>query len=226
MSIMIDYSRQVISTYELHQDPYNAAYMTKYMKNKFSFYGIKSPVRKDISKPFLARNVLPPITDIPTIIRTFWNQTGRELQYFALDLLSKYYKKGPVDWIDLFEALITTKSWWDSVDGLASNQVGAHFKNFPELIDPYTNKWMASNNMWLQRTCLLFQLKYKDNTDFALLKSFIEPLVDSDEFFIRKAIGWSLRQYGKFSSEDVVDYVAVQPMSNLSKKEALRLINS
>ena len=129
-----------------------------------------------------------------------------------------------MDWIDLYEKLIIQKSWWDSVDGLAATQVGGHFKKYPGLIGEYTAKWMDSGNIWPQRTCLLFQLKYKDNTDFELLTSFIEPLAGSKEFFIRKAIGWALRQYSKFNPQVVVDYLEVQQLSNLSRREALKVI--
>ena len=83
---------------------------------------------------------------------------------------------------------------------------------------------MKSENMWLQRTCLLFQLKYRDQTDFDLMKSFIIPLADSKEFFIRKAIGWALRQYSRTNAQAIVDFVANQSMSNLSSREALRLL--
>ena len=219
-----DYSKQLLSTFRLHRDPKNAEYMGRYMKDKFPYYGIKSPLRKEISKPFLARPALPPISEVPSVINLLWSHPEREMQYFSLDLLSKYARVAPKDWIDLYEELILTKSWWDSVDGLASNQVGGHFQKFPDLIAPYTDKWMASGNIWLQRTCLLFQLKYRGSTDFVLLTTFIKPLASSKEFFIKKAIGWSLRQFGKFSPDKVKNFVAEQPMSNLSRKEALRLI--
>ena len=124
----------------------------------------------------------------------------------------------------LYEELITTKSWWDTVDGLAANQVGEHFQRYPELRGKCTKRWMASGNIWLQRTCLIFQLRYKKQTDFELMKSFIIPLAGSKEFFIRKAIGWALRQYSKFEPARVIDFVESQPMSHLSKKEALKLI--
>jgi len=218
------YTQQVLNVFKLHEDPIQAAPMAKYMKGKFAYFGINSPTRKEISKPLLHRSVLPTIDDVPAISRELWNQPQRELQYFTLDLLQKYSRKSPNEWIDLYEELLTTKSWWDSVDGLAANQVGSHFQKYQELIEPYTEKWMVSTNMWLQRTCLIFQLRYKDQTDFELMKSFILPLVDEKEFFIRKAIGWALRQYGKFNPRDVADFVEHQPMSNLSKREALKLI--
>jgi 3-methyladenine DNA glycosylase AlkD len=122
--------------------------------------------------------------------------------------------------LNLYEELITQKSWWDTVDALAAWQVGDYFKKYPDQIIPYTNKWMDSGNMWLQRTCLIFQLKYKEETDFELLKSLIIPLSDSKEFFIQKAIGWALREYSKLFPQRVMDFASNQPMAKLSYREA------
>ena len=218
------YTQYVIEVFSEQHDPVTAAPMAKYMKGKFDYFGIKSPFRKEISKPFLVKNNLPPLDNVPNIMQELWSQSQRELQYFALELLQRYEKISPLNWIDLYEGLITQKSWWDTVDGLAASQVGSHFKKFPEQILSYTQKWMKSENMWLQRTCLIFQLKYRDQTDFDLMKSFIIPLADSKEFFIRKAIGWALRQYSRTDAQAVVDFVANQSLSNLSSREALRLL--
>ena len=163
--------------------------------------------------------------DVPEIMHELWAQPQRELQYFALELLRKYTTSSPPEWIGLYEELITHKSWWDTVDGLAGWLVGAHFKRFPDQIQPHTKQWMESGNFWLQRTCLLFQLGYKGETDFELLKSFIIPLAAHKEFFIRKAIGWALRQYGKVSPMVVKEFVAQQALSNLSYREAIKLIS-
>lgn len=217
------YTQNVIDVFNSHADPVTAAPMAKYMKNKFDYFGIKSPLRKEISKPFLLKNNLPSTQRLQEIVIEFWNQPQRELQYFAMELLQKYSKVSPVDWINLYEDLITQKSWWDTVDGIAAWNVGDHFQKFPEQLVPYTTKWMDSENIWLQRTCLIFQLRYKEQTDFKLMKSFIIPLSTSKEFFIRKAIGWALRQYSKFNPLVVKDFVAQQPLSNLSQREATKI---
>jgi 3-methyladenine DNA glycosylase AlkD len=223
--MVIDYTSGVIQTFSQYADSNLAKPMAKYMKNRFIYFGIKSPLRKEISKPYLAKANLPNIIEIPQIVRKFWAQPQRELQYFAVDLLQRYSKEPPIEWIKLYEELICRKSWWDTVDGLAAWQVGDYFKKFPDQLSNFTQKWMDSENIWLQRTCLIFQLRYKDQTDFQLLKSFIERLSDSKEFFIRKAIGWSLRQHSKINPEAVKEFVSDQPMSNLSQREALKLID-
>lgn len=218
------YTENVIEVFINHADPATAIPMTKYMKNKLEYFGIKSPLRKEISEQFLTKNKLPDRHDISKIVKELWVQPQRELQYFAMVLLQKYTLISLIDWIDLYEDLILQKSWWDTVDGIAAWNVGDHFLKFSEQLSPYTKKWMDSANIWLQRTCLIFQLRYKEKTDFELLKSFIIPLSSSKEFFIRKAIGWSLRQYSKVNPLIVKEFVKDQPLSNLSYREATKLL--
>ena len=220
--MLSSYSQEFIHVFKQHEDKNRAVSMAKYMKNKFEYFGIPSPLRREISKPFLKKDKLPDIVQIPEIITELWARPQRELQYVAMELLQKYGKRAPSHWIDLYVELITTKSWWDTVDGLAAWQIGDHFNRFPSQIIPYTMQWMDSGNVWLQRTCLIFQLRYKKNTDFELMKSFIVPLSGHTDFFIRKAIGWALRQYAKVNPEDVKEFVSSQELSNLSKREALK----
>ena len=218
------YTQNVIEVFKSHTDPAMADPMAKYMKNKFEYFGIKSPLRKEISKQLLTKSKLPDPQDVSKIVNELWAQPQRELQYFAMVLLQKYAKTSTADWIDLYEELILQKSWWDTVDGIAASNVGDHFRKFPEQLFLYTKKWMDSENIWLQRTCLIFQLRYKEKTDFVLLKSFIVPLSSSKEFFIRKAIGWALRQYSKTNPLAVKEYVKEQSLSNLSYREATKLL--
>ena len=99
------------------------------------------------------------------------------------------------------------------------------FTNYPELIVPFTEKWMTSGNMWLQRTAILFQLKYKSQTDTELLFKYIIALDGSKEFFINKAIGWALREYSKTNPDIVIKFVTGHKLAPLSKREALKVIN-
>lgn len=221
---MTEYTQTLIETFGLHADPENAGPMSKYMKNKFEFLGIKSPSRKEISKVFLQKENLPAISELPTIIRELWDVPQREIQYFTLDLIQKYHKIMPEDWLSLIEDLIVSKSWWDTVDGLASWQVGDYFRKFPQHRDTTILRWLDSENIWLQRTCLIFQLRYKSDTDFELLKFCIARLAHSREFFIQKAIGWALRQLSKLYPSEVLDFVENNTLPKLSYREATRLI--
>ena len=210
--------------FEKNADPEYSFGMKKYMRNKFDYYGIKSELRKKLSKNFLKTYGLPDKDSFVKIIKDLWNLPQREYQYFALELLEKMRKKIKKEHIEVIEYLIIEKSWWDSVDGLAANVVGKFFSKYPELINDYTEKWMTSGNIWLQRTCLLFQLKYKNNTDLDLLFKFINRLSGSKEFFIQKAIGWVLREYSKTNPKIVIDFVENNTLANLSKREALKVI--
>lgn len=165
------YLDDLTAAFRQKADPANAVYMKKYMKDNFEFLGLKTPVRREVSKQFMSRDNLPLKNDLPRIVDSLWAQDEREYQYFAIQLLMKFNKQAPEEWIDLYESCIVNKSWWDTVDGLAGWCVGSHFIKYPDLIAGYTNRWMDSENMWLQRSCLLYQLKYKQDTNFELLKS-------------------------------------------------------
>lgn len=122
--------------------------------------------------------------------------------------------------------MIVEKSWWDTIDFIAVNLVGPYFKQYPDQIPTVTQGWMASQNIWLQRTCILFQLKYKNNVDLVLLDGFIQQLKDSREFFIRKAIGWMLREYSKTDADFVIQYLKDNKLSGLSEREALKWLKN
>ncbi|MCF7857704.1 MAG: DNA alkylation repair protein [Candidatus Cloacimonetes bacterium] len=223
---MHQYLEPLIESFQQNSDPLKAKPMQKYMKNRFEFFGLKRPVRKELQKPFLQKDRLPAIEELPEIIKELWQWPQREFQYFAIDLLRKTSKRMNEESIGLFEYLIITKSWWDTVDIIAARTVGTHFNRFPELLDKYIDKWMKSDNMWLQRTSLLFQLHYKEKTDYELMKKLILKLNGSSEFFINKAIGWVLRQYSKTDAKAVITFVENNNLASLSEREALKWLKN
>ena len=170
-------------------NPADAASMKKYMLNQFEYFGIRAPKQKEIKRVFFKTHGLPDPGELPEMVKELWNQPQREYQYFAIDLCEKLLKKTDQEIIGLIEFMVVNKSWWDTVDWLASHHTGSYFKTHPHLICGITSAWMESGNIWLQRTCILFQLKYKRNTDEDLLFEYILRLKDNKEFFIRKAIG-------------------------------------
>ena len=208
--------------FKKHADTGNAAPMKRYMKDRYDYFGIKSPLRKEIYREHKQKHGLMSLAETEEIVKWCWQQPQREYQYFAMEFLGKAMKKADKDIINLYIYMIANKSWWDTVDYIAANLVGNYLKLFPERTKELTDQWVAANDMWQQRTCLLFQLKYKSATDTELMHSFISRLSDSKEFFIRKAIGWVLREYSKTNAEFVVDYVKKYPMSGLSQREALK----
>lgn len=221
-----NYLDLLVELYEKAKVPVQAIPMEKYMKNKFPHLGIKSPERKEIYKKFFRQNGLPDKDDLEYLMKKLWEMPEREYQYFANALMDKMMKKCGPEIIGLLEYLIITKSWWDTVDWIAVNHVGVLFRNYQDMISNTSGKWMKSGNIWLQRSCILFQLKYRKETDFELLKNFILELAGSKEFFIQKAIGWALREYSKTNPDAVVSLIKNNQLAPLSVREGLKRIKN
>lgn len=220
------YSKEeIITLFDRHANEHIAVGQKAYMKNKFEFFGIKAPERRSIQRPLLLKSNLPDKMRAYKLIRQLWEEPQRELQYFAMELLAKYQKQFEKDDIHLLEYLITHKSWWDTVDFLAANPVGSYVKQFPQDRDELIEHWLNSGDLWLQRTCLLYQLKYKEKLDTRKLVEVIEKLRGTSEFFLNKAIGWILREYSKTNPEWVINFVGETPLHSLSKREALKVVN-
>ena len=132
------------------------------------------------------------------LIDKLWQAEQRELQYLALDILSPLASKFPEGHVTKLEKMIITKSWWDTVDMITRNLIGKIFLKNQTCRNSYVYKWMDSDNMWLQRSAIIFQLKYRQETDINLRSEAILKNDVSKEFFVRKAQGWALRQYSKY----------------------------
>ena len=203
-----------------------AVVMKAYMKDHFDYFGIQSKKRKEIQKRFFSENIN---TSGPEqkrkCVLDLWCQPQRECQYVALDYINTWSKKEySREDIELIYHLITTKSWWDTVDGLASNFMGKYFNLFPEEIESIISNWRNDEDMWVRRACLLFQLKYGKNTNKALLYSLIDQYLPDKQFFIQKAIGWTLRQYSKFDPQSVRDYLKDKELGSVARREAYKYL--
>ena len=203
----------------------NAAEMAKYMRNHFSFFGIKTEERRQLFK-LIWNDCKNKIAENPReIVLELYAKPQRELQYCAIEILivqlkGNYQKED----IHLIEKLIITNSWWDSVDTIAKNILGQYLLEFPFETAAVIENFSNSENMWLNRSAILFQLGYKQITNFEILQSECEKHKNSNEFFIQKAIGWALREYGKSNPEAVKNFVDNTILKPLSTKEALRNI--
>ena len=219
MSDPATYVAELVQVFESHRQAEKAQQMSAYMKYKFPFLGIPNPERKKLSAFFIKEVksffLQPPFP----LFHTLWNLAEREYQYVAMDLMDKYLKKLKAEDIPQVQELITTKSWWDSVDLLASHALGAILKGDSTLQEEWVSIWMSSGNMWLERSSMLFQLSYKEDTNWPLLQETCLKLKESDEFFIQKAIGWSLRQYSKTEPERVNEFLEAHEWKPLSKRE-------
>ncbi len=220
----MEYVEVLEREFEKNKNAKIALQQKAYLRNQFEFYGITTPKRKEIQQPFFIKAFLPKKSELTEIVKILWQKPQREYHYFAQELVFKYIKQLEEKDILLLEYMVTHNSWWDTVDFIANKLMGAYFKAFPEKRKFYVQKWLQSDNLWLQRSALLFQLKYKQDVDTKLLGSIIHSLIGSKEFFINKAIGWILREYSKTNPKWVIDFVNKTALSHLSKKEAVRLI--
>ena len=194
-----------------------------YLLNQFEFYGIKTPLRRQLCKTFYKTHPIKDHTELSKLIKECFNEPQRELHYFAIELLGHHKKIWSIKTIPLIEWMITHQSWWDSVDSTNTHVISKFFLLHPEHIEAYTSKWNQSNNKWLIRMSILFQLTYKTKTDTNLLSKYIENSQLHEDFFVRKAIGWALRAYAYTNKKWVIQFVKAHPLlNNLSKKEALK----
>ena len=222
---MHPYTLSLKALFEENADPTKAGPMKKYMRDQYEYLGIKSPQAATLLSGHIKEHGLPPLEKLDVILRELWSLPQREFQYAAMNLMERLDKKLNEEFITTIEYLITTKSWWDTVDLLAGHAVGSQFKRFPKVKEKYLKKWRNSNNLWLRRTTLLFQLGYKKETDFDLLCELIKENLGSEEFFINKAIGWALRQYAHTNPAPVKKFVkAAKELHPLSRREALKNI--
>ena len=202
------------------ENPENARWMRQYMRNKYLFIGIKKPeqalVFKDIYKKYGKAE------DWYEVSSELFAMPEREFQYVAIEYLWKAKKSWDPRVPMLVHRWVDENSWWDVVDVLGPKVLGMYFQRFPQELSEWIPIWMESPNFWHQRLCILFQLGYKNQTDLTLLSTIILSLNTSKEFFIQKAIGWSLRQYARTDPEWVLNFVDHHPLMPLSKREALK----
>jgi 3-methyladenine DNA glycosylase AlkD len=216
------YTQAVQSLFTAHTDALAALPMKRYMRDQFDYLGIKIPHMRALLNEHIAEHGLPEEIELDTIVRELWALPQREYQYAGESLLGRLAEQLQPEFIGTLEYLLVTKSWWDTVDGLAAGPVGTHFRRYPDVRGAYLSRWRGADDFWLRRTTLLFQLNYKAETDFDLLCTLIRENLGSKEFFINKAIGWALRQYSRVDPQGVCAFVAATPLHPLSAREALK----
>ncbi len=212
----------LINELKENADPEQAEKMSAYMKNRFKFLGIPKPKLKTIIRPYLSETGKE-MLDWNTV--TFlWNMDFREAQYVALEYIGKHKKQLVPEDIDRLKYLIVNRSWWETVDTIDAFVGRIVLKD--ESLKSIMLEWSVDENIWLRRTAIDFQQEYKEKTDTEILEKIILANLNSNEFFINKAIGWSLRDYSKTDSEWVRSFVDEhkEEMASLSIKEAVRLL--
>lgn len=216
---------QIQSSFQKSKNPEIASGMKAYMKDHFEYLGIKSPKRKEIQKEFALEIRKWEMDRTWDLVLQLWELDEREYQYMAMDIIKWRYKKPKEEDLEIIKHLITTKSWWDSVDLLASHTLGLYLMTFPEKRKMVCKEFSKSGNLWLQRSTIIFQLKYKEQTDYSLLYHQILLLNSNRDFFIQKAIGWSLRQYSKANPDSVREFLQNHPeIDKLALREASKYL--
>lgn len=219
---------ELLSTlFEANANATEAVAMEKYMRNQFPFFGIKSPLRKQLIRQFIAQNGLPASEQLVPVIEYLWQLPQRDYQYAALTIVEKIQKNKKQqigeNLTDLLAYMITTRSWWDTVDATHSI-VGTQMHRYPEQINTYTLNWIESENKWLNRMAIIFQLSYGRNTNQTLLFDYILRQAHHKDFFVQKAIGWALRQYSYVNPAAVQQFIEQTNLSPLSVREGLKAI--
>ena len=199
-----------------------AELMAKYMKRLFSFLGLKKPERAALSKEFLKTKRKDTVIDWDFIYKCY-EMPEREFQYLAIDYMEKVIELFTPDDMEKIESLLITKSWWDSVDAI--NKIVGHIAmKYPEVKEDIILKWMESDNIWLNRISIIFQLRYKEGTDTDFLSKAILYNSQTEEFFINKAIGWALRESSKTNKEWVREFIERNELAKLSIREGSKYI--
>ncbi len=198
--------------------------MQNYMKNSFPFLGIKTPLRRKLTSDFYKETGILKQEINLELVEQLWLKDEREYQYAAQDYLVKSIKKINSTHLPFIENLIITKSWWDTVDVLAPHLIGKMAKETPSIIVEKIEKWAHGEHLWLKRSSILFQLKYKEETNETILYKYITANSNSKEFFIQKAIGWALREYSKTNPDSVRKFITETTLPKLSVREGSKYI--
>ena len=208
-------------------DPSRAPAARAYMRDQFPFLGVSSPRVQAAVREALVGLAPPSEADLVTVGRGGWRRAEREYQYAACAYLRRFVRRASPGLLPVVGELIVSRSWWDTVDTLAAHTVGGLVADHPALVSTM-DTWSVDGNLWLVRTALLHQLRYKDRTDVDRLFGYCLTQPGHRDFFIRKAIGWALREYAKTDPAAVRSFVDAHRtrLAPLSVREALKNVTS
>ncbi|MEU8324934.1 DNA alkylation repair protein [Nonomuraea sp. NPDC048881] len=206
-------------------EPDKAEPMRAYMKSEMPFLGVQATPRRAALRRVFARHRIDSAPEWRRAVLSLWREAEyREERYAAVELTGHHYYRDfqTLYTVPMYEEMIVTGAWWDLVDELATHRVGDLLAAFPDTMRPLMLEWAADADLWKRRTAILCQNRFKSRTDTALLYACIEPSLSDTDFFARKAIGWSLREYAKTNPDEVIRYVRAKGISGLSRREALK----
>lgn len=219
--------RAIRETLAVAGDPERAVAQQRYMKSQLPFRGITAPELATLLRPLLTGYAPASRARWEAAVRTLWDEaTHREERYAALALAKHRTARAWRDpaLVPLIEHLVVTGAWWDLVDDVAVHLAGAVLAGHPEEVTPVVRGWATGEDLWLRRTAVICQLGRRDATDRGLLRHAIESNVDDSSFWLRKAVGWALRDLARTDPDWVVAEVARLGgrLPPLSRREALK----
>lgn len=207
-------------------DPVKAPEMQAYMKSAMPFRGVSKPPRGKLMKTVLAEHVLPDRVTYAETVLALWREAEyREERYAAIDLSGHraYRQWQDPDLLEMYDELIVTGAWWDHVDEVAIRRVGPILCEHRAAVTPVLRRWMTDADRWRRRTAVICQVSAKGEVDQKLLADAIEANLDDRDFFLRKGIGWALRDHARAEPEWVRAFVRAHPgLSPLSVREAMK----
>jgi 3-methyladenine DNA glycosylase AlkD len=207
-------------------DPVAARSMQKYMKSAMPFRGVAKPARRKLLRVTVAAHPLAGAAELRAAATELWaGAEYREERYLALSLLAlpKHAKLLDPSWIPLLREWVVSGAWWDFTDEIASRRIGPLLRAHPAELTPTLKGWADDPDLWLRRTAVICQLGSGPATDIDLLTAAIEANATDPDFFLRKGIGWALRQHARTDPEWVREFVAEHPqLSPLTRREALK----
>jgi 3-methyladenine DNA glycosylase AlkD len=209
----------VIASYRGAADAKVAAAQRSYMRDQFPYLGIPTPERRKLTRDAVWGAPHPGASDCAELALRCWELPEREFRYFAVDYLVANVKHCDSTLLPTLRTLITTDSWWDTIDPLATRVVGPLVTADPKLVATM-DTWVRDENMWVARTAILHQLHYKAATDEERLFEYCSLQAGHKDFFIRKAIGWALREYANTAPDAVREFIERAELSSLSVREA------
>ena len=200
--------------------------MQAYMKSRMPYRGVKADAQRRLWKPLFKEMVLKDFDEFEQVVRELWDADYREERYAAIGLCEYHRKYQIPEALPLYRFMIETGAWWDLVDGVASHLVGRLLKAYPETVKPLMWEWIDESDIWVRRSAILAQLSFKRETDEAMLFEFCRRRLDEKEFWMRKAIGWALREYSKTEPDAVRKFINANgaSMSGLTLREASKYV--
>jgi 3-methyladenine DNA glycosylase AlkD len=219
-------ARAVRAGLERHKNARKAAGAKAYMKSEMPYYGVPMPLLRSICDEAFAAHPIGMAADWRRAIEELWDRaTHREERYAAIELAAypPYQRFISLALLPLYRRMIQEGAWWDYVDALA-DRVSVLLATYPDRIKPTLRAWSRHESIWLRRVAIIAQIGFKEETDLSLLYDSIAPSLGSSEFFLRKAIGWALRELAKSKPDEVRRYLESEgaALSPLSRREAAK----